>query len=269
MSARLEFSEAGRPLGDALSWIDLESIFSQGDGQVVAESRTSQTIRIELPRGDGAVYLKRYLYPRFYWRHALRMSRARREWRSLQQLAELGLPVPTPVAWGEERRYRRLLRGFVATLAVPGGRSLQDALVEDSASGSMAEARLARRLGRLVAYMHRVDFAHGDLFLRNIVVEGTLQRLVGLYLIDAPRGRMGASPARRLLDLASLDLDAFPVASSRARALCLRAYVREQGGRREDADLAQRIETLRERLRARRARKLARRATAVALRTPG
>ena len=269
MSARLEFSEAGRSLAESLSWRDLDRVFTQGGGAVVAESRTSQTIRITLPDDSGEVYLKRYLYPRFYWRHALRASRAKREWRSLQQLAHLGLPVPTPVAWGEERRWRRLLRGFVATVGVPGGRSLEQVLSEDRAAGTLAEARLARRLGRLVARMHAADFAHGDLFLRNIVVEGTMSRPGGLFLIDAPGGRRGATPERRQLDLASLDLDTGALVSARARGAFLRAYARALGEPRDVLARGRRIEALRDRLARQRARKQERRSRIAASRTPG
>jgi 3-deoxy-D-manno-octulosonic acid kinase len=119
--------------------------------------------------------------------------RAFAEWRLLQVLQRLGLPVPAPVAaW-----YRRSLLTYRCDLLT--------ARIDDAASLSTALAAAAlpaarwRAIGAMLGRFHRAGVDHADLNAHNILL--TPQNV---YLIDFDRGRLRADRGFAAANLARL-----------------------------------------------------------------
>jgi tRNA A-37 threonylcarbamoyl transferase component Bud32 len=193
------------------------------DGVLFTRSGSTEVRRCQFLK-DGqphAVFLKKYwannwrqLWSGFWRGTFFGRSKVRREFENLRWLRAHGLDAPEPIAYGEERRGRWLIRSFLLSAAVPDALPL-DAFVRDHLPRlSPPAAQLARRelLDRLADYvrrLHAAHFVHHDLFWRNILLSGA--QLDHFYLIDAHKGRRWrpwAETASRAKDLATLDAPA-------------------------------------------------------------
>jgi tRNA A-37 threonylcarbamoyl transferase component Bud32 len=178
--------------------------------------------RIELTAGGRprVVFLKKYwvVRPSQLWSGMLRgtffgRSKARREFENLATLRRWGLDAPEPVAFGEERRARWLLRSFLISAGVPNPTSL-DIFIRDRLPAKTApdpagiRSALLKSLALATRRLHEHRFVHHDYFWRNIILsEG---RLDHFWLIDAHKGRRWRLLERRAraMDLAALDAPA-------------------------------------------------------------
>jgi 3-deoxy-D-manno-octulosonic acid kinase len=119
------------------------------------------------------------IHDRYVWMGAER-TRAFAEWRLLQRLRELGLPVPAPVA----ARYIRSgvsYRGDLITEALPAVRTLAESIV-----GVQLLEETWRTIGATIAKFHRAGVHHADLNAHNILLgEGA-----SIWLLDFDRGRI-------------------------------------------------------------------------------
>lgn len=113
----------------------------------------------------------------YVWLGAAR-TRAFREWRLLQHLHGLGLPVPTPVAAVYERR-GLVYRSDLITGHLPGTRSLAAQLQDGPVT-----LLLWRAVGVCVRSFHQHGIYHADLNAHNILIDREEQ----VYLIDFDRG---------------------------------------------------------------------------------
>lgn len=189
-------------------------------GTVVAGSGTTETRQLEL-KGDSQsrpVYVKKYWYPTF-WRRLRAVGRGtlmgstkvRREYDNLLQLRAWGLDAPHPIAWGEERTVGWLSRSLLITESVPSPVPLHEYLSHVLPAIPL-QARASKRreliqnLARYTQRLHHHQFAHHDLFWRNIILSGA--SLEKFFLIDAHKGgcwKPNRERHDRAQDLACLD----------------------------------------------------------------
>lgn len=212
--------EAGR------AFASLDAVFAL-QGERVTVDPESEVIRLRL---DGILYyVKRYTIGRrklarrwFGLRDLFGPQRAVKEWRNLQRFHAWGLPTPTLVAWGQERRAGRFVRAALVT------EELRDT-VDLAQLAKTADARLRDRswiaavsvqVAACARVMHAHGFAHNDLKWRNLLVSGGESPQV--YLIDCPNGAFWMQPFleyRIVKDLACLDKVA-KYQLSRTQRLC-------------------------------------------------
>jgi tRNA A-37 threonylcarbamoyl transferase component Bud32 len=178
----------------------------------------------DLPRPGGSpvpVFYKQYQCKR-PWKYLGRASKARREFSAYDQLRRLGIPTPSPVAWGELRDgLGRLHRSFIAITFVPDALTLDEFLAQRAGREHAAARESAlRQLARMVRRIHDARFFHNDLYARNILVTDAPGK-PALWWIDCPRGRFAASPIgrarRQIKDLAALDKSAGDLCRRRER----------------------------------------------------
>lgn len=112
-------------------------------------------------------------------------SRAFREWRLLNQMHLLGLPVPRPVAAHVEKSLFSYTADLV-TVEVKGAKTLADVLV-----GSRQGAGQWKKIGACIRLFHQHNIYHADLNARNILLTDSAD----VYLIDFDRGRIRADSA--------------------------------------------------------------------------
>ena len=124
-------------------------------------------------------FIAHFSQDRYLWMGEDRV-RAFAEWRLLDELCRLGLPVPKPVA----ARYERLgwsYRCDLITQRIVGAAPLSAVLARDS----LPEPQW-RAIGAAIARLHRAGVDHADLNAHNILIDAA-----GLVsVIDFDRGRL-------------------------------------------------------------------------------
>jgi 3-deoxy-D-manno-octulosonic acid kinase len=166
------------------AWFDAEHWRRQGSLSVQSGGRGGIAV-IHTPAGECV--LRHYhrggmvaalMGDRYLWAGA-DDTRSFQEFRLLQAMTKLKLPVPQVVA----ARYQRAGLYYQADLIT---RRIADThtLTQCSAQGRL-DAELAEEVGALVARFHRTGVWHADLNAHNILVAPA-----GLYLVDFDRGRM-------------------------------------------------------------------------------
>lgn len=210
--------------------------------QVAAWSRSSETVRVDLPAdaGGGSLFIKRYHHLRVRARVRAMFrgtffgrSRARAEFVELVRLCSLGARVVRPVAYGERRVLRFVRSAFVITEAVPDAVTLAT-FAQAHTNGAArslpppARRRFFESLGRQVGTLHRNRITHGAMFWRNVLVQQPdADRFEFVFLDAGPHrrrvtdGTMDATTRGIVRDLAGL---AAPAADFCTRADMLRFF---------------------------------------------
>ena len=152
---------------------------------------TSQVFRIATSRGN--LVFKRYTPAK--WRFFLRASKASNEWRGLKSFAGIGIAVPELVAFGEDRKYGRLVAGYIVTSEIPEASDLEKYSVQDWFPRSSEDkekifVELRAQLFQLIKKSHAHNLFHQDLNWRNILVNKEQGKLK-LWWIDCPRFTSG------------------------------------------------------------------------------
>ena len=227
-------------------------------GEVVTKSRTTRTVKLNstLP-GGPAVFVNLYFFPT--WRDVVRRlfrgtlfgrPRARRLWRILGVMREAGVAAVETVAFGTRRAGLFLRAAFLITAEpAPGSVSLDRLPLawRKDASAYAERRRLIRGLSDAARSMHEAGFAHGDFFLRNIILAqpGEGPRF---YFVDCSKGRFSSSVrplvGAALDDLATLDAGAAVIAS---RAERLRFLLDYAGAKRVSAGIRVAVAAIRTR----------------------
>ncbi len=145
-------------------------------------------------------------------------SSGRREWHALRRLHALGVPVPTPRAWG------RLPSGDeVVACDFIEGIPLLDCV--PTADEAMQEALLAS-LGESLAALYAEGFRHGDLHVGNLMVLPSPRKdKEQIVLLDVQSATRSRREATRLTDLARLELSLLRAGFAPAARAALRAQL--------------------------------------------
>jgi hypothetical protein len=160
-------------------------------GQEVACGNHVNVWRTPLVGGGRAetFYIKRYTYEDAPWRYWGRRSRAWNEIRNYQIFKGLNIPGPEVAMGGEWRSWSGLHQALVVTREIPRCRTLADLVADPAFAADQALRRhLLTRLGQLAGRAHRQAFFHGDLKLRNILVQDFPAPDCGVFWIDCPKG---------------------------------------------------------------------------------
>lgn len=140
---------------------------------------------------DGfAVWLKRECYPSLYeklrgWHRFtfFGLSKSHSEWKNLLFLEGRGIPVATPLGFGERRSFF-LEQGFLLTRHLHDTQNL-DQWAPAHATARDQKRRLIMNLADVLARMHQNRFFYRDLHWRNVLVDGR----ENIFLIDCPKGK--------------------------------------------------------------------------------
>ena len=122
-------------------------------------------------------YVKQFhLHPSLnYLIHLICTGRARRALRATLMLEQHGFNAPRPLALMEKRYGPFCTDSILITKDVPDSVQLSERLdqlgADSSKVGLNKKCRLIRKFGRLVGQMHQVGILHGDLRLRNVLVQ--------------------------------------------------------------------------------------------------
>ena len=198
-------------------------VYRTGLGQPVTRSVSTEVRRINLGdnKAERIVFVKKYWVNSSsqLWNGMLRgtffgRSKVRREFENLTLLRSWGLDAPEPLAYGEERHSRWLVRSFLITAGVvnpvPLDVFIRDRLpLSDATQVSALRRELITSLADATRRQHDHHFFHHDYFWRNIILSGA--NLDRFWLIDAHKGRQWTwvqERQSRAYDLAALDAPA-------------------------------------------------------------
>lgn len=221
------------------------AIFAVAEAQRLDKTglaRWRERLRLILREPNGVeriCYLKRYVDPP--WRAQVRRilaghpreSTAAHEWHAIHALADAGLPVPEPVAFGQEMSGWRERRSFLL-IAEVAGRSLERWLPDcwqRAATGAVwrRQQDLIRRLASLVASFHRAGFVHRDLYTSHIFLQADGMEptprfaIIDLQRVFRPRWRRARWMVK---DLAALHFSAETIVSRTDRQRFWNEYAR-------------------------------------------
>jgi hypothetical protein len=147
----------------------------EGRLSVVKRGPFRVVYRVELPQ--SVVYVKHFLVPglRSKLRQWFRRGKGRNEGRRTRHLAAIGVPTITPIALGEQRKWRFLFENYLITPAIPDAVPLNQFVERRLSEWSpprqaRVRHRLARELALLTARLHNAGFVHQDFHPGNILV---------------------------------------------------------------------------------------------------
>jgi 3-deoxy-D-manno-octulosonic acid kinase len=156
----------------------------RGNTLILGDGRREYVLR-HFRRGG---LVGRYVRDSYVWTGEDR-TRSFAEWRVLQKLANLGLPVPRPAVARYLRRGRFLYSADIITVLVPGIRSLSARLSEGA-----GDRALWQRIGAGICAFHEAGVNHADLNAHNVQIDESGK----LWLLDFDKARiMPAGPWRQ------------------------------------------------------------------------
>ncbi len=156
------------------------------EGQVLKNDRASFVSRV-LWNGQDAV-VKRYNH-RGLWhsfRHTLKGSRAKRNWRNAQRLLSLEIATPVPLAYVEQYRGPLLWQSYFVAGFVPGSQVHQ--ILRDQGVAEEQKQRVHDQVLDLLRRMAEHGISHGDMKHTNILYDGT-----GVVITDLDGMRIGGT----------------------------------------------------------------------------
>jgi tRNA A-37 threonylcarbamoyl transferase component Bud32 len=214
---------APRPL-EAAKFDSLESALAC-EGEQINTSDMSTLIRVKV--GESHYYVKKYHRGGRYFRRRLGRSRVRAEWENSFYFNRVGVPTARLVGYGERRG---LFGDRIGALVIEELENVQDmAKVLKSGHPKLQDKSwLGAVTAKIACYtkrLHEQGFVHGDLKLRNILVDFGADPKV--YIIDCPDGsiKKGVLFTRGVVkDLACLDRTAKEYLSRPQRLSFYRCY---------------------------------------------
>jgi len=180
------------------------------EGQVLKNDHASFVSRV-LWNGQDAV-VKRYNH-RSLWhsfRHTLKGSRAKRNWRHAQRLMSLAIATPEPLAYLDQYRGPLLWQSYFVARFVPGPQVHQ--ILRDRNVAAEQKQQVHDQVLNLLRRMAEHGISHGDMKHTNILYDGTsvvLTDLDGMRIGGAGwlrRRRYRRDVERYLSDLAGLGI---------------------------------------------------------------
>ncbi len=208
----------------------------EGHLQTVQSDSKCSVFITRLPfRGQRIrAYVKQFhLHPSLnYLIHLICTGRARRALRATLMLEQHGFNAPRPLALMEKKYGPFCADSILITKDVPDSVQLRERLDQLGADSSKwalnKKRRMIREFARLVGRMHQVGIVHGDLRLRNVLVQEQDGCPV-FWFIDNERTRRfpALSPGLARKNLVQLNMKSR--ASNTDRMRFLKAYARERG----------------------------------------
>ena len=159
-----------------------------------------------------------------------RPSKARVELMMSARLAELGVPVPAPVAAVEIRSLRALRKAYLFGEEIVGARSLLE-LMDARAHEGLGRhqfSRVIETIAETIAHAHDRGLFHGDLNASHVIIRNWEKDTPDVYLLDFENSRIRANVGmrERLRDVGRLERSASYFLPVRERLRFLKRYIK-------------------------------------------
>jgi tRNA A-37 threonylcarbamoyl transferase component Bud32 len=197
--------------------------FMAAPGRSIGRHRNREVVLLQGHSFEG--YLKREI--RVAWRDRFAnwragyglVSKSRREWMILHELAANHFVCPTAVAVGEEGG-----RAFLLVRAFPDSIDLYAYLADGYCTAPADRVDFARSLGRTLAAFHQAGFNHPDLYAKHVFVNVKDQTITFIDF-QRTRRRRNVGWRERCRDIAAFHSSlSYEWATTGERLAFLRAY---------------------------------------------
>ncbi len=213
----------------------IDAVFAL-EGDLITKDPLSCVLRVVIE--GKRYYVKRYISNgknaarRWYGlRGLVGPQRVKKEWQNLLAFQKWGIPTPTLVCYGLERRFGSFVRGALVTEEVVDTTDLAEMAKNHDPRLQNREyfSHISGQIAAIARNLHDNGFAHNDLKWRNLLVDGGNRPTV--YMIDCPSGGYwwGVFLKYRIVkDLACLDKVAKHHLSRTQRLRFYLEYVRQK-----------------------------------------
>jgi tRNA A-37 threonylcarbamoyl transferase component Bud32 len=150
-----------------------DQYLDEGKGEILKNGRTVKAASVDI--GDSKrLFLKRFNRKDFLhtFKNVFRFSRAKRVWMNSYGFELRGLPIPQPIAYMEDRRFRILRRSYVISEFIQDAHTMSS-LFKDSAITLEDRLSIMKLVGSEIGRMHMLGCLHGDLKWSNILIRRT------------------------------------------------------------------------------------------------
>ena len=169
--------------------------YEQGEKLVKPGLGSRQRLRVELvdeQQEPIVFFVKRYGAPRRQWFFEKLLATAVYDFKAAMELAEKGIDVARPIAYGVERQGKKEKRSFVIFEQLPDADALERLLPNRQQNEQKypllkKHKRLIREIAALVGKFHGAGYFHRDLYLSHIFLGNNLEGSDRLSLIDLQR----------------------------------------------------------------------------------
>ncbi|MEO8400545.1 MAG: lipopolysaccharide core heptose(I) kinase RfaP [Gammaproteobacteria bacterium] len=181
-------------------------------GKVYRELENRRTQRVVL--NDQAYFIKQHFG--VGWREIIKnlcqlrlpITSAKNEWRALQRLNELTIPVPEIMAYGNRGMNPATQQSFLMTRELPEHITLEDLGKKwrTDAPTFRFKQKLIKEVARIARIMHENGINHRDFYICHLLLDLKHQIKPLLYLIDLHRAGIHKTTPKRwvIKDLAGL-----------------------------------------------------------------
>jgi len=214
------------------------------EGEQINTSDMSTLVRVKV--GESKYYIKKYHRGGRHFRRRLGRSRVRAEWENSHYFTQIGVPTARLVAFGERRKP---FGDRIGALVIEELENVQDMAVVLKTGHHMQQNKgwlggVTLKIAKYTAMLHDKGFVHGDLKLRNILVNFGQDPEV--YIIDCPDGsiKSGMLFDRGIVkDIACLDRTAKEFLSKTQRLKFYKDYKKVDRLSADDKRLIKRVVT--------------------------
>ncbi len=147
-----------------------DSFLDKDRENILKNGRTVKAAKIDIGHGKN-LFLKRYNRRGFFYtlKYVFRSSKSLKVWIHSYGFELRGIPVPSSVAYMEDREFRILKRSYIINEFISDAKALSS-LFRESVPSKERQS-IMKVIGRELGKMHRLGCLHGDLKWSNILVK--------------------------------------------------------------------------------------------------
>ena len=165
--------DINRDFFEANQWLQNKSddvnVFGRGEAIFFRH----QNLKCVLKHYYRGGILGRYIRDRYLWT-GIDGSRSIREFRRLEELSAMGLPVPKPIG-ARVKKSGATYKADLITIEIENSKTLSELIIDDDVDNNVWEA-----IGKCLHHFNDKEIYHPDLNTNNILIDDELN----VYLID-------------------------------------------------------------------------------------
>ena len=165
--------DINRDFFEANQWLENKSddvnVFGRGEAIFFSH----QNLKCVLKHYYRGGILGRYIRDRYLWT-GIDGSRSIREFRRLEELSAMGLPVPKPIG-ARVKKSGATYTADLITIEIENSKTLSELIIDDDADNNVWKA-----IGKCLHLFNNKEIYHPDLNTNNILIDDELN----VYLID-------------------------------------------------------------------------------------
>ena len=184
----------------------LISEFRMGKGETKKDTPRRTVKKIEV-KGKGFFFVKhiKIIGLSTILKYFFLQGKIFTEWRVMNQLIGLDIPIPYPVALGINRKFGFLKEAFLLTQSL--GEMIElHGFYKENIKNNLEKETFIKALTTYMQFLHHKGVLHHDIHLENIIVPRESLHPLSFFLVDLYKTRIKRNPSEKekMLNLALL-----------------------------------------------------------------